>query len=553
MDDSRARRLNIWTPLLFSLVLIIGMIFGFRLRDTLRVKRDIQTVITRNDRLEQLIDLINEKYVDTLSSNLLYQDAIDGILSHLDPHTVYIPAEQVEEVNQDLEGSFFGIGVEFSIIRDTMQVTYVFDGGPASNAGLETGDQIIKVEDSVVAGRNINSDRIIKMLKGKEYSKVFITVKKVASDELRPVTIKRGAIPIYSVEASIMLDSITGFIKINRFSATTYEEFKAALKSLQKKGMEQLVVDLRQNPGGYLEAAADIADEFLEGNKLIVYTKGKHSTRSEYYRAGSKKGFEKGRLVILVDENSASASEILAGAIQDWDRGVIIGRRTFGKGLVQEQYTLDDGAALRLTIAKYYTPSGRSIQRSYAKGKEVYEQDFLKRYQTGEFTGSDTIGSPDTTKFFTAGKRVVYSGNGITPDIYVPYDTARYNPALMNLLYNDDVKRIVWDYYLRHRSELAQYKTITEFASNFRAEDLLKTWENAINAKTKKTAAKILKQPADNAYFRLQLKAQLARILFRDEGFYTISSQTDNMVQRALKVLHTDAYLKVVGRQLPAP
>lgn len=523
------------------------MTFGFGLRDSLRVKRDIQTVIQRNDRLEQIIDLVNEKYVDTVSSNLLYEDAINGILSHLDPHTIYIPADELQSVNEDLEGSFFGIGVEFSIIRDTMQVTYVIEGGPAQMAGLETGDQIIKVEDSVVAGMNITSDRIISMLKGKQYSRVLITAKKSGTKELKPVTIKRNSIPLYSVEASVMLDSITGFVKIDRFSATTFEEFEAAIQSLKKKGMRQLVLDLRQNGGGYLQAATNMADDLLEGNKVIVYTKSKHTTRKEY-KTGTKDAFENGRLAVLVDENSASASEILAGAVQDWDRGVIIGRRTFGKGLVQEQYDLDDGAALRLTIAKYYTPSGRSIQRSFAKGRDAYEQDFMKRYQTGELTGNDTFSGPDTTRYYTSTKRVVFGGYGINPDIYVPYDTMKYKSGLTGILYTDNLKRIIWDYYLNHRAALNSYKSIKDYTANFKTDDILDAYLESLNPKMKKTAKALLKDSISNTYFRLQVKAQLARILYRNEGYYSIATQKDNAVQQALKVLNSNSYLKIVGR-----
>lgn len=517
------------------------------MRDTLRVKRDLQTVIQRNDRLEQVIDLINERYVDTVSSDLLYQDAISGIISHLDPHTIYIPAEQLMEVNEDLEGSFFGIGVEFSIIEDTMQVTYVIEDGPADMAGLEMGDQIIKVEDSIVAGKNINSDRIIKMLRGKQYSRVLITVRKHAGGELRQIAIKRNTIPLYSVEASIMLDSITGFIKINRFAATTYEEFEKALQSLQKKGMKQLVLDLRQNPGGYMDAAVNIADEFIDDNKLIVYTKGKRTVRSEY-RAGKKNKFEKGKLVLLVDEGSASASEVLAGAIQDWDRGVIIGRRTFGKGLVQEQFDLEDGSALRLTIAKYYTPSGRSIQRSYADGRDAYEQDYLKRYHTGEFTGKDTTALPDTTTYYTHGKRSVYSANGISPDIYVSYDTTKYKPALVNMLYTDFTKESIWNYYLQHRAELSGYRDIKDYASLFNGNELVKSFIDGLDNPMKKIAKQAIRDSATLAYFRLQMKAQLARILFRNDGYFAISVQRDNMVQEAMQTLNTKRYSHAIGR-----
>jgi carboxyl-terminal processing protease len=547
MDDTGARRLKIWTPLLFSIILIAGMMFGFSLRDTLRVKRNIQTIIDRNDRLEQIIDLINEKYVDTINTNLLYKDAIDGIISHLDPHTIYIPAEELQEVNEDLEGGFFGIGVEFAVYRDTMQVTSVVEGGPAESAGIETGDQIIKVGDSIVAGKSITSDRIIKMLKGKQYSRVFVTVKSPFTQSLKKVTIKRDIVPLYSVEANVLLDNTTGYVKIDRFSATTYDEFQKAIQILKRKGMTQLILDLRQNPGGYLDAATNMADDFLGGDKLIVYTKGKHAVRKEY-RAGIHNEFENGKLVVLVDENSASASEVLAGAVQDWDRGVVMGRRTFGKGLVQEQYEMSDGSALRLTIGKYYTPSGRCIQRSFAKGRDAYQQDYIKRYESGEFLGYDTTINPDTTRYFTKNKRVVYGSIGIQPDIYVPYDTLKLRPGLLNMLYSDDVKSVIWDYYLSHRVPLQKYYDVKDFGEKFNAEELVKAYTNNLNPQLRKMAKSLLKDSANSNFFKTQMKAQLARILFHNNGYYAISATKDDMVMKAMLVLKTSKYSDIIER-----
>ncbi len=545
MSEQKAGTIKIWAPLAFSIVLVVGMILGFNLRDTLRKKRDIQAVIQRNDRLEQVIDLINEKYVDTINVNALYEDAMNGILSHLDPHTVYIPSEELDEVNQDLDGSFFGIGVEFSIVRDTIQITSVIEDGPASRTGIKLGDQIIKVGDSIVAGTGITSERIIKMLKGKQYSRVLVTLQR--EGKMQTATIKRDIVPIYSVEAQIMLDAVTGYIKINRFSATTYDEFVKALTSLQKQGMTQLVLDLRQNPGGYLNAATQIADEFIEGNKLIVYTKGKHSLKTEY-RTGDEHKFEKGKLAILVDENAASASEILAGAVQDWDRGIIIGRRTFGKGLVQEQYEMDDGSALRLTIAKYYTPSGRCIQRSFAGGKDAYRDDFAHRFETGELTGYDTVSFGDTTRYYTSNNRVVYGGGGIKPDVYVPYDTGKLSSSLLNLLYSDDVKNVVWDYFLRNRSMLQGYGSVSVYDKAFDGKQLTRSYLDVLPAHLRSTAVKLLKVPSNDTFFRLQMKAQLARILYRNNGYYSVSLKEDNMTRKALEVLNSDKYSAIIGR-----
>jgi carboxyl-terminal processing protease len=541
MANPDTGKLKVWTPVLFSLVLIVGMTVGFNLRDSLRNKRDIKTVIQRNDRLEQLISLINERYVDSVDPNVIYKDAITGVLSHLDPHTIYIPADELQSVNEDLGGSFFGIGVEFAIIKDTIQVTSIIEGGPAERAGVLKGDQIIKVGDSTVAGAGITSDRIIKMLKGKQHSQVFVTVQQPYTPAQRHLTIKRDAVPLYSVEASIMLDSITGFIKINRFSATTYEEFTKAFSALSKQGMKQLVLDLRQNPGGYLDAATNIADDFISGDKLLVYTQGRRSSKTEY-KAGNRNQFENGRLAILVDESSASASEVLAGAVQDWDRGIIIGRRTFGKGLVQEQFEMEDGSALRLTIAKYYTPSGRSIQRSYADGKSAYAEDISKRLESGELTGDDSLTIVDTTHYYTASKRVVYGSGGINPDIYVPYDTSMVHTA--NLLFNDDTRNIVWNYYLKNKKALEQFKSIQDYAIHFKADDLAKFYISDLDPDFQKSAKQLVKTPANNTYLQQLLKAQLARVLFRNNGYYSINAQYDNVIRTAMQAINGKAYAK---------
>jgi carboxyl-terminal processing protease len=545
MMDANSR-VKAWTPLFFSLVLVFGMILGFNLRDTLRNKRDIVTVIARNDRLDEIIDLVNEKYVDTVNPGVLYKDAISGILKSLDPHTVYIPAEDLQGVNEDLEGGFSGIGVEFFIVRDTIAITAVIDNGPAAKAGVQTGDQLIKAGDSLVAGVSITSDRIMHTLKGKQHSNVLVTVKHGANGKTGQVTITRDIIPTYSVDATIMLDGVTGFIKINRFSGTTFDEFGVALKKLMGQGAKQLIVDLRDNPGGYLDAATSIADDFLDDNKLIVYTRGVHVPRTEY-RAGTKGVFENGKLAILVDEGSASASEILAGAVQDWDRGIIVGRRSFGKGLVQKQYEMPDGAAIRLTVSKYYTPSGRCIQRSFAKGKEAYLHAYESRFETGELTGKDTTEISDTTPFYTAAHRVVYGGGGIKPDVYVPYDTAHMSAALLSIIYSEDLRTEIWDYFMRNRAKL-NFKNVDDFSSAFNEQEKIAGDYLAMLAPDKrKRVLQTLSIPANNEYFKLQIKAQLARLLFRDNGYYTINVKGDEVVNKALEIMNGAQYSKLVS------
>lgn len=548
MNGRKSGGLNAWLPLLFALIMILGMALGFNLRDTLRNKRDIQAVIERNDRLEEIIDLVNEKYVDSVNSNLLYQDAVSGILSHLDPHTVYISADELQGVNEDLEGSFFGIGVEFAIVRDTIEVTSVVEDGPAEHAGITVGDKLIKVNEKVVAGTGITSEKIIKMLRGKQHSRVSLTIKDAATGNSKEFPIERDVVPLYSIDASLMLDKETGFIKINRFSATTYDEFMKALKSLQAQGMKQLILDLRDNPGGFLDAATRIADQFLDDQKLIVYTQGRKSPRTEY-KANDAGLFEQGKLAVLIDENSASASEILAGAIQDWDRGVIIGRRSFGKGLVQEQYDLDDGSALRLTIAKYYTPSNRCIQRSFSKGKEAYAEDFENRLKSGELTGNDTLQVADNKPYYTSKHRVVYGGGGIKPDVYVPYDTARLSGGILNIVFGNELKIALWDYYAAHAKELHAYKNIDSFSRAFKGTaELMQSYLKTLKPADKSATEKILDKTSNREYFDLQAKAQLARILFRNNGYYSISTEKDNVVQKALELLRGDKYSTIIKR-----
>lgn len=549
MDERKPSRLKVWTPLLFSFIMIFGMVLGFQLRDSLRYKRDISTIIERNDRLEQIIDLVKEKYVDSVNTNALYNDAVNGIISHLDPHTVYITPDELAAVNEDLEGSFFGIGVEFAIIKDTIQIMSVISEGPAAKVNVEIGEQIIKVGDSLVAGTHITSERIIRMLRGKENSKVPVTLHAPLSNRTRNVIIQRGAIPLYSLDASFMLHPSVGYIRINRFSATTYEEFSKAMQQLMSQGMQHLILDLRQNPGGYLEAATSIVSDFLDSNKLIVYTEGRNSKRAEY-NAGDAPLFKKGRLAVLIDESSASASEIVAGAIQDWDRGIIVGRRSFGKGLVQSQYELGDGSAIRLTTAKYYTPSGRCIQRSYAKGREAYVKDFNQRYHSGELTTADSnqLIASDTVKYYTSNKRVVYSGGGIAPDISVPYDTNRFNGASLTFVYSEELRNAIMNYYISHQVALKKFANVDAYLKQIDITALMQQVLSSLPESHKKTAERLLSKKETKDFVALQMKAQLARILFKNTGYYSVLSSDDHAIKKALEAISGSQYLSIIRR-----
>lgn len=530
------RKLNVFLPLLLAVVLALGMYLGHKMPGA---NTGAQTLLfTRADKgpLQEVMDLLKIKYVDTLKVGELQQEAIEGLLTHLDPHSVYIPPSSVEEVNEDLDGNFQGIGVEFNITADTVNVISVIAGGPSETAGVQTGDKIIKVNDSLVAGNGITSDKIRKLLRGPKGSQVKVIM--LRQGKLQPVNIVRGIIPLYSVDASYMVTPEIGYIKISKFSGTTFDEFMAALRKLQKAGMSKMVVDLRQNPGGYLDAATRIADEMLEDNKLILYTKGKSYPRTDY--KSQKPGlFEHGALVILTDEGSASASEILAGAIQDWDRGTIIGRRTFGKGLVQEQFDLSNGGALRLTVARYYTPSGRSIQKSYANGREAYDEDILNRYNHGEFVNQDSIKVVDTMKYKTAKGRVVYGGGGITPDIFMPFDTSRFSPVITSLYSHSAFSGFVYQYYIGHKDDFRQYKNAAQFVKEFEVTPGIMSAFLSYAVKDGIKGTETMKAH-DVVEVKNRLKAILARQLFSYEGYWEALNQHDDMMKKAIDVLNKE-------------
>jgi carboxyl-terminal processing protease len=518
------------------------MTLGFRMQDTLRNKRDIGVLMERNDRLEEIIDFIQERYVDTVDVNGLYQDAVEGIISHLDPHTSYIPAADLGSVNDDLEGSFFGIGVEFDIIRDTIQVTSVVDKGPADRAGVLIGDKIIKVNDSAVAGVGITSERIIRMLRGKQFSRATVSLQGAESTTLRKAVIVRDAIPIYSVDATLLLDSSTGYIKINRFAANTHEEFVKALRGLQENKISSLIIDLRQNPGGFLEQAVAVADELLPMGKTIVRTKNRiEETVSKSQRPGI---YESGKLAILVDEGSASAAEIVAGAIQDNDRGLVIGRRTFGKGLVQEQFGLGDGSALRITVARYYTPSGRSLQRSYAAGRAAYAEDFANRYNNGELTGrNESVSGLDTATYYTTNHRKVRGGGGVFPDVIVPYDSITFNTPLLTVAYGETAGLTAWEYYLQNSVRLRRLPNVAALVSNrLIADTLVQNLTQRLSAADQESLSRIRKKPQAYAFLQNQLLARLARLIFRSNGYYGVIVPKDPMVIKARDAIRGSAY-----------
>ncbi|WP_291917044.1 S41 family peptidase [Chitinophaga sp.] len=529
------RKLNVFLPLLFAVVLALGMFLGHKMPGSNNGGATVFFNKPNRGPLQEVMDLIKAKYVDSLNTDDLQQEAIEGILAHLDPHSIYIPPAELQRVNEDMEGNFQGIGVEFNITADTVNVISVLSGGPSESAGLQTGDKILKVNDSLIAGNNITPDKIRKLLRGPAGSIVNTVILRQQQQLKVPIT--RGVIPLYSVDASYMAAPGVGYIKISKFSATTYDEFMKAIRGLEKQGMKKLVIDLRQNPGGYLDAATRIADELLEDQKLIVYTKGKDFPRTDYKtkRPGM---FERGALAVLTDEGSASASEILAGAVQDWDRGTIIGRRTFGKGLVQEQYDLDNGGALRLTVARYYIPSGRSIQKPYGKGLD-YDDDIAERYHHGEMVNKDSIKITDTVPYKTASGRRVYGGGGITPDIFMPFDTSRFTPTLTAIYTRNTFSNFAYQYYTSHKEVFGPYKDAATFAKNFQTTPALM---DDFKTYAKKDSVPGLDHlnAKDEVEIRNRLKAMLARQLFRTEGYYEAINAADPVVKKALEVVEKE-------------
>lgn len=493
-------------------------------------------------KLQLALYAISNLYVDSTSQTKLVEDAITGMLENLDPHSTYTNPEETKEMTEPLAGNFDGIGIQFNMLTDTVYVIQVISGGPSEKVGLMAGDRIVEVNDTVIAGVKMSTPEVMKRLRGPKGSEVHVKVKRGEEPQLLDFTITRGKVPVYSIDAVYMADKETGYIKLNRFAASSTKEFKEALSSLSKKGMTQLILDLQGNGGGYLNVPIELADEFLSRGKIIVYTEGNKQKRQDALStaAGS---FEKGRLVILVDEASASASEILSGAIQDWDRGVIIGRRTFGKGLVQRPLPLPDGSMIRLTVARYYTPTGRCIQKPYEKGKgDEYAHDLISRYNRGELMSADSIHFPDSLKAQTLAKgRTVYGGGGIMPDVFVPIDTTFYSDYHRTLVSKGLVNRVAMNYLDKHREELnKKYKKILTYKEKFIVPESLMD-ELLAMAEEKKISFKEEEYNRSLPLIQLQIKALIARDLFDMTEYFYIINDANRTYQEALKLINDEA------------
>jgi carboxyl-terminal processing protease len=498
-------------------------------------------------KLSNAMMAITNLYVDSVQEDKLVEAAIEAMLKELDPHSSYIPREEVERVNAPLEGSFEGIGVQFQILEDTLLVVQTISGAPAEKVGVLAGDRILYIEDELIAGVKIQNSDIMKKLRGPKGTEVTVKIKRGSSSDLHIFKITRDKIPIHSVDASYMVADGIGYIKINNFGATTVEEFQQAFAKLKHSGMKNLILSLQGNGGGYLSAAYQLADEFLSDNELVVYTQGLRQRKRDL-TATSKGAFETGKLIVLVDEYSASASEIVSGALQDWDRALIVGRRTFGKGLVQRQLELTDKSMLRLTTARYYTPTGRCIQKPYKDGIEDYEKDITNRYKHGEFLYADSIHFPDSLRYETLKlKRTVYGGGGIMPDIFVPIDTSRFSDPHRKIIARGVMNKVVVRYIDQNRKSLKKkYKTFEKFEKRFDVDkDLLE--QIRLGAEKEKIEFNDEQFEFSKALIKLQIKALVARDLWDMNEYYRIIDKENESLNRAVQILQTEGeYEKIL-------
>ncbi len=534
--EKQKRKITIYLPIIFALILIIGIYAGVKLAPISVYNHNaLSFKLDGYNKINDIINYISQDYVDSVSRKDLTEDAITGILENLDPHSQYISANELIRVNEDLMGNFEGIGVQFRIEKDTIMILHTINGGPSDQVGILGGDRIVIIEDSLVAGIGLTDNQAISMLKGPKGSKVNIDIFRRGFPGLLEFKITRDVIPTYSIDISYKVNDTVGYIKLNRFSATTYQEFSEALKEMTLNGINTLILDLRGNTGGYLQASIDIADEFLKDKKLIVYTEGKNRPKSTSF--ATKKGiFHDGEVYVLIDEGSASASEIVAGAIQDNDRGTIIGRRSFGKGLVQEQLNLPDGSAIRLTVARYHTPTGRCIQRPYDNGSEDYYNDFYKRFTNGELTSVDSIPKNDTLKYFTPEGKVVYGGGGIMPDFYIPVPRDENSGFLNQLLRRGMLYRFAFQFVDKNRKDLMAFVNTDDFIENFKLNNLI---YNEFQDYISKNGISLDKNssPEEINKLKILLKANIGRTLFNDEGFYPVYHQVDDAFQKAMEII----------------
>jgi carboxyl-terminal processing protease len=518
------------------LVIIISIAAGIILGNRLKNKNQpvfYPMALNKTNKLTTILQLIEDGYVDSVNTNEIIEKTIPHLLENLDPHTAYIPARYMQEVEEEMRGNFSGIGVQFSIQEDTVRVVEVISGGPSSKVGILPGDRIVSVNDSIIAGVNINNNDVLKLLRGEKNTKVSVGILRKNSAQIMDFDIIRDDIPLFSVDVSYMIDDNTGFLKISRFSEKTYNEFMEGMQKLNQSGAEKVIIDLRQNPGGSLGSVLLIVDEFLNKGEDILYTEGLNSKRKTYTSSG-KNSWKDLKVFILIDEFSASASEIFAGALQDNDRALVVGRRSFGKGLVQEQIPLMDGSALRLTVARFYTPSGRCIQKSYENGNEDYYNDLYSRFDHHEQLHADSIHFNDSLKYYTKSGRTVYGGGGIMPDIFVPLDTTDNSDYFNRIFHKGLIYSYAYIWADNNRETLSKFTTGKELENYLNQQNILDSFVKYAAERGVPADPKGLKISGN--VINTQLKAYIARNIMGEEGFYPIIEKIDNTLQKAIEL-----------------
>ncbi len=498
---------------------------------------------TQMEKLQRALQFIEFAYIEELNEEKLVEDAIRGILRELDPHSVYLSAEELRRANEPLEGSFEGIGIQFNLLNDTIIVISPIPGGPSEKVGLMPGDKIVKIDGEPSHGSKVTNQYVQDKLRGERGSKVDVTIYRAGARELLDFTITRDRIPINSVDAAFMATPEIGYIKLNRFARTSMREYRQASQELLDQGMRHLILDLNYNSGGYLDVAKDLTDQFFDRDQMIVYTEG-HATPRQEFKSTFRGNFKEGKVVVLVNEGSASASEILAGAIQDWDRGLLVGRRTFGKGLVQRPFELPDGSALRLTTAQYHTPTGRSIQKPYDEGAEEYYRDLSARLSSGELVSPENITFPDSLKYLTKkNERIVYGGGGIMPDFFIPLDTNRVSEFFSRLLRRGTLNSFGIEYTNRHRGDLSEdYPDVDTFIRNFSVDEALMEELYRYAANRDLTPEDEEQTEEAVSYMKNQLKGLIARNLFDFAAYTQVIMQINDSYKKAITIIEDDTF-----------
>lgn len=537
MSDYKNSSYHIKLPILLTIAVIVGILIGSEFAEPKTDKKYLSSIL----KFRELLEYIENDYVDSVDTETLIEESIENMLDKLDPHTIYIPPKDRERAASQLRATYDGIGVEFNLLRDTLYVVSPLPGGPSEQAGIISGDKIVSVDGENIAGIGMNNTKVFDMLRGPRGSKVEVGVVRRNESELLAFELKRGAIPQYSIDASYMIDGEMGYIKVNRFAETTYDEFKRALTELKSQGMTKLILDLQNNTGGYMSAAIGMSNEFLPAGETIVSQKGQSDKYDSKARATNDGIFKEGALVVLVNEGSASASEIVAGALQDNDRALIVGRRSFGKGLVQLPFNLRDGSELRMTIARYYTPSGRSIQKPYDDGEKDYNSDYYNRYTSGELFIKDSVQFDEELSYKTTNGRTVYGGGGIMPDYFVALDTADISAYVNRLSASNTIREYTLDYRDNH-PELKEM-SFEDYQANFEVNsEMLKELVLLGN----KNNVRYSKRQFDKSRKLLSylVKARIARDLYDDDAFYKIYNETNEIYRQAIAIFRNPELLQ---------